>query len=99
MLVEEQVETKLKEWGTSRGIRVPKSFCEYMCIDIGSELTMSAGSDEEGRFILLRVPDGGHRSFASTPMTSLDDLFAGYEGDYVPTEADWGDDAGAEVVA
>lgn len=99
VVIEEQLETKLKEWGTSRGVRIPKSICEYMLIEVGSELTMSAGQDDAGYFITLRPASSEHRSFSDAPAMSMDDAFFGYAGSYMPTEADWGADVGAEVIA
>ena len=98
VVVEAQSRTKLKEWGTSRGIRIPKSYCEYATISLNSDVIMTVGHDEEGKFITLR-PASEHRSYGDVPMLSMDDLFAGYSGDYVPAEPDWGEDVGAEVVA
>ena len=55
--------------------------------------------DDEGAFIMIRPADSGHRSFADSPCISMDEAFAGYARSYVPVEADWGDDVGAEVIA
>ena len=93
------MQTSLKSWGTSRGVRIPKRLCEWLGIAVGSNLTMSSGSDDEGAFIMIRPADSGHRSFADSPCISMDEAFAGYERSYVPVEADWGDDVGAEVIA
>ena len=96
----ETINTSLKAWGTSRAVRIPKSMCEYALISVGSELTMESGCDEKGRYIVLRPFDqGAHKSYADVPTISMDAAFEGYEGDYVPSECDWGEDVGDEVVA
>ena len=89
------VQTSLKSWGTSRGIRIPKRLCEWMGIVIGSDLTISPGTDAEGSFIVVRPANSGHRSFSGAPFISMEEAFAGYGGSYVPVEADWGPDEGA----
>lgn len=93
------VNTQLKEWGTSRAIRLPKALCDELGISIGSPLTIEFCSDASGSFVVLRPVQTEHRSFSDAPIQSMDELFAGYDGSYVPHEADWGDDLGAEVVA
>lgn len=92
------VATCLREWGTSRAVRIPKCMCETVGIDIGSDLDMRSGADEQGSFILIR-PAHAHRSYGAAPYLSMDEVFDGYEGTYTPTEFDWGDDVGAEVVS
>jgi hypothetical protein len=47
----------------------------------------------------IRSNDVHHRGFSNTPFVSMDDLFAGHSGDYRPSEADWGDGVGGEVLA
>ena len=98
--------TQLKEWGTSRGIRIPRPFCDLVGIAVGSDLDMRAGADEEGTYIVVRPARGEHRSFPDAPYLSMDSLFEGWEGAYAPpadwptrgSEIDWGEDVGAEVV-
>ena len=96
----EIVHTKLKAWGTSQAVRIPKSICEYAFISIGSALSMEAGRDKKGPYIILRPFDeGSHKSYADVPAISMDAAFEGYQGDYCPAECDWGPDVGNEVVA
>ena len=92
-------QTKLKVWGTSRAVRIPKRFCESLGISEESVLIMEQDVDERGPFIRLRPESSEHRSFADAPLQSMDILFEGYEGEYEPAEAAWGDDVGSEVVA
>ena len=90
--------TQLCAWGTSRAVRIPKDMCERMGIDVGARLTMSLGHDERGSFMLVRPEEAEHRAYRDIPYVSMDELFAGYTGDYQPGECDWGKDLGTEVI-
>ena len=92
------VKTRLCSWGTSRAVRIPKDLCEAVGIDIESQLSMKAGSDELGSYIVIRPGESEHRHFSDAQYRSMDEIFAGYDGDFKPTEFDWGTDVGAEVV-
>ena len=91
--------TKLKVWGTSRAVRIPKRICEDLGITDESVLIMELCSDDRGPYLALRPAEFDHRSFSDAPIKSMDELFRGYEGSYAPHEADWGDDVGSEVIA
>ena len=91
--------TRLKVWGTSRAVRIPKRICEDMGIVDESVLIMEVGEDQRGPYLMLRPAESEHRSFTEAPFKSMDELFRGYEGAYVPHEADWDGDVGSEVVA
>jgi antitoxin MazE len=71
--------------------------CDQTGIGIGSELKVIAGEDFDGPYILMR-PAEKHRSFGDAPFVSIDEIFAGYVGDYHPIEFDWGQDVGPEVI-
>jgi antitoxin MazE len=59
---------------------------------------MRVVEDSDGAYLVIRPESGSHRSFPYAPLLTMDDLFAGYAGDYQPTETDWGADVGAEVI-
>lgn len=90
--------TRLCSWGTSRAVRVPREVCERLGVDVGSMLDMLVGHDERGSFILIRPEEHSHRIVRDVPYRSMDELFADYEGGYRPTEPDWGNDVGGEVI-
>lgn len=92
-------ETKLKVWGTSRAVRIPKRICDNLGIVADSVLIMEEGCDDRGPYITLRPANLEHRSYSDAPIQYMDDLFEGYDGTYVPHEPDWGEDVGSEVVA
>ena len=93
------MQTRLKVWGTSRAVRIPKRFCEQLGITDDSVLILEEGVDDRGPYLTIRPAESEHRSFSDAPLQAMDDLFKGYDGSYVPQEADWGDDVGSEVVA
>ena len=93
------VNSRLCEWGTSQGVRIPKTMCDATGIAIGERLSIRTGLDEDGAYIVIRPASSEHRSYGGAPCISMDAAFAGYNGDFAPTEFDWGDDVGAEVVS
>ena len=93
-----KTKTRLCSWGTSRAVRIPKDICEEVGIEVESKLYMNAGRDESGTYIIIRPDDQGHKSYGDAPYRSMDELFAGYRESYKPSECDWGDDIGGEVV-
>lgn len=92
-------QTKLKVWGTSRAVRIPKRICDILGIATGSVLIMEEGCDERGPYLTLRPAEQEHRSYSDAPIQHMDELFEDYSGPYIPHEPDWGGDVGSEVVA
>ena len=45
-----------------------------------------------------RPEEAEHRVYRDIPYISMDELFAGYTGDYQPDECDLGKDIGDEVI-
>ena len=76
----------LKTWGNSQGFRILKD-----------DLVELGVKENETGFRLV-VEDG---KMTITPRhkypQTLDELFEGYEDDYLPTEFDWGDPVGREI--
>lgn len=97
-IVDETHETSIKPWGTSQGVRIPKSMCRTTGFLPGVPLALEAGEDDFGPYILLRASDPRHRSFSNSRAISMDEAFKGYGGSYRPEEADWGADLGAEEI-
>lgn len=75
----------IQKWGNSQGIRIPKSALVAAQLQENDNVEIIASQDA----ITLRK--------VRRPK-SLDDLFAGYNGDYVPEEFDTGADVGLEVI-
>lgn len=75
----------IQKWGNSQGIRIPKSALIAAQLQENDDVEIIASQDA----ITLRK--------VRRPR-SLDDLFAGYHGDYMPVEFDTGADVGLEVI-
>ena len=72
-------------WGNSQGIRIPKGALAASHIGENDAVEIIA---EKNTITLRKV---------NRPK-SLDELFAGYHGDYQPVEFDTGADVGLEVI-
>ena len=97
----EEREAKLCSWGTSKAVRIPKAVCDSLRLAAGSNLSISCGTDEKGPFIMLRPVEESHRCYCDAPYVSIDSLFSlfrGHEDAPQPSEVDWGEDVGGEVV-
>lgn len=75
----------IQRWGNSQGIRIPKGALAASHIGENDAVEIIA---EKNTITLRKV---------NRPK-SLDELFAGYHGDYQPIEFDTGADVGLEVI-
>lgn len=75
----------IQKWGNSQGVRIPKNVLAAAQLRENDDVEIIAAQD----VITLRK---------ARPRRSLDDLFAGYCGDYQPVEFDTGADVGREVI-
>lgn len=75
----------IQRWGNSQGIRIPKGALAASHIGENDDVEIIA---EKNTITLRKV---------NRPK-SLDELFAGYHGDYQPVEFDTGADVGLEVI-
>ena len=75
----------IQRWGNSQGIRIPKGALAASHIGENDAVEIIA---EKNTNTLRKV---------NRPK-SLDELFAGYHGDYQPVEFDTGADVGLEVI-
>lgn len=75
----------IQRWGNSQGIRIPKGALASSHIGENDAVEIIA---EKNTITLRKV---------NRPK-SLDELFAGYHGDYQPVEFDTGADVGLEVI-
>ncbi len=76
----------IQKWGNSQGIRIPKK-------------ALAAASLRENDDVEIIVSENTITLRKARRYRSLDELFAGYTGDYQPTEFDFGDDVGREVIS
>lgn len=82
----DDMKVKFREVGNSMTITIPR--------DIVSQLGISKGNDAE-----VRLSNDG---FMVTPVSNkkkvtVKSLFAGYTGDYKPSEISWGEQRGKEI--
>ena len=75
----------ITKWGNSQGIRIPKGALVAARLQENDDVEIIADK-ETITLRKLRRPK------------SLDELFAGYHGDYLPVEFDTGADVGREVI-
>jgi len=75
----------IQKWGNSQGVRLPKVFLD--------ELNMREGNEVE----ILKQDDVIIIKNAAPKRKTIQELFAGYEGDYTPEEIDWGKPVGNEI--
>lgn len=93
-----EITTNLCAWGTSRAVRIPKTICEELNMDIGAALSLKLFRDAEAPYLVIKPLPAQHKSYGDAPYRSMDEVFAGYSGGYEPCEFDWGEDVGAEAL-
>jgi len=79
------METKIRKWGNSLGLRIPKSYAEQAGVREGSAVDISL---EDDRLVITPVRVEAYR---------LKDLLAGVNEDNLHEEVDFGDPQGKEV--
>ncbi len=79
------MQTTIRKWGNSLGLRIPKSFAEEVGVEAGSEVDLSV---EDGELIIR--PNRG-------PKYSLKDLLRGISVENVHQEVETGDPVGREA--
>lgn len=84
--------TTLVKWGNSQAFRLSKSLCEQAGITTGD--TLQAEITDSGSILLSPAP-----KYRRQRQVTIDELFAGHNGNQQSGEADWGADVGAEVVS
>lgn len=77
---------RLREVGNSMTITIPKTIVQSFNLTQGSEVIVEALNDA----ILVKPVKKRNK-------VTIQSLFAGYTGDYKPSEVDWGDKRGNEV--
>ena len=75
----------IKTWGNSQGIRLSKNVLKTANMDAGEIVEVETLKNE---IIIRKVKR----------LSSLEELFADYNGDYRPSEHSFGEDVGLEVI-
>lgn len=75
----------IQKWGNSQGIRLPKIILDSVNMNEGDDVEIIIQSET---LIIKRT---------AKKRKTIQELFAGYEGDYTPDEIDWGESVGGEI--
>ncbi|MBR6925532.1 MAG: AbrB/MazE/SpoVT family DNA-binding domain-containing protein [Oscillospiraceae bacterium] len=78
--------TTIQKWGNSQGIRLPKHMLDLLKWSSNEKIVIIAQDNK----IIIEQAEPKKRK-------TIDELFDGYNGNYVPEEIDWGDPAGGEI--
>ena len=76
--------TTIQRWGNSQGIRIPKVLTDTVNWKENEELSVSVKNDK----IIIEK---------AVRHKTIQELFADYDGAYVPVQIDWGEPAGNEI--
>ena len=79
------METTLVKWGESQGFIVPKEACELLGIKLGAKAKMQVEPTTSQLILNFEQPK---RKYRRTRKVSIEELFAGYESEYMPP-TDW----------
>ncbi|MEE2717033.1 MAG: AbrB/MazE/SpoVT family DNA-binding domain-containing protein [SAR324 cluster bacterium] len=79
--------TKVKKWGNSQGVRIPKKMLDDVCLQVGEEIDISV---EEGKIVIESTVKAHGRY-------NIHDLIRQMPAGYVAKEEDWGEPVGKEV--
>lgn len=75
----------IQKWGNSQAVRLPRAVLNAANMQENDAVSIDV---QENLITLRKMPR----------RKTLDDLFAGYSGDYQPAEYDFGADVGLEVL-
>lgn len=78
--------TTIQKWGNSQGIRLPKYLLEAIKWQENEEVTIKS---EDGKIVIEKAQ--------KTERKNIKELFANFDGEYIPTEIDWGKPVGNEI--
>ena len=78
------MKTTIQKWGNSQGIRIPKFMLDAVQWSDDEQLVLSV---DKNKIIIEKAE----------PRKNIMELFADYDGEYVPVDIDWGQPVGEEV--
>ena len=76
--------TTIQKWGNSQGIRIPKYLLDAVQWNDDEQLVLHADKDK----IIIEKAE---------PRKNIKELFADFDGEYIPVDMDWGQPVGEEV--
>lgn len=80
------MQVTIQKWENSQGIRIPKAFLDTVGMSENDCVELERMNDN----IIIKKAD-------HTTKVTLDEIFAGYDGDYEAEPFDWGKPIGKEV--
>lgn len=81
-----EIKATLQRWGNSNGIRIPRIVLDELKWNSGDVLQMEI---QDGKVVL--------EPYKKENKKSIQDLFAGFEEEYVAENVEWGEAQGKEV--
>ena len=78
--------TTIQKWGNSQGIRLPKYILEAINWNEDEKLDIKT---ENGKIVIEKT--------AQRERKNIKELFANFDGEYKPTDIDWGEPVGKEI--
>ena len=78
--------TTIQKWGNSQGIRIPRILLEEIKWSENEQIEISI---EDNKIVIEKVQ--------KIERKNIKELFKDYEGEYEPSEIDWGEPEGKEV--
>jgi len=81
------MQTTIVKWGNSQGVRLPKHILNSANLSDRDAIELFV----EGNTIIIK------KSKKATKHKTIQELFAGFEDDYAPTEINWGKPEGNEI--
>lgn len=81
------MESSIQKWGNSRGIRIPKTLLKVLGWSESENVSVSTMN---GGIFIKKAEEHHHHP-------TINELFEGYEGAYIPERYNWGEKAGREV--
>ena len=72
------MEATIQKWGNSQGVRLPKFILEAVNWKEGERINIKT---EKDRIVIEKI---------EPQKKTIEELFAGYDGDYTPEVIEWG---------
>ncbi len=78
--------TTIQKWGNSQGVRIPKILLDSVNWSENEKIVIIVNN---GKLVIEKANEHKRKT--------IKELFENYNGDYEPTEIDWGEPKGEEI--
>ena len=78
--------TTIQKWGNSQGVRIPKILLDSVNWSENEKIVIIVNN---GKLVIEKANEHKRKT--------IKELFENYNGDYEPTEIDWGEPQGEEI--